>query len=93
METTEHIELDADVIALIKAGKKVQAIKLMRERERFLEMAEAMSRIENYISRNPGLASTETSSETETGKSSPVNGMVYLVGFAILGVILYIAGS
>ena len=88
METTEQIELDADVIALIKAGKKVQAIKLMRERERFLEMAEAMSRIEDYISRNPGLASIST----PAGKSSAGNGMMFLIGFVVLGIILYMAG-
>ena len=48
----EDAKFSADVLAAIRANRKIKAIKLLRE-ERDLDLKDAKHLVDNYIARNP----------------------------------------
>ena len=53
-----EVELPADVVAEIKANRKITAIKLLREHER-IDLKEAKERVDAYLELHPSSAGVE----------------------------------
>ncbi len=80
---TDSNELPADVIAAIRANRKIEAIKLLRE-ARGLGLKEAKHAVEAYIRDNPDAVDSAPGLE-----ESGVNPLLVLVILAILGYLAY----
>lgn len=74
------MELPEDVLAAIHAGRKIDAIKLLRE-HRGIGLKEAKQVIEIYIAQNPELA--------RAGSSSAGIGLARLVLPAVIALLFY----
>lgn len=69
-------ELDATVINALKQNRKIEAIKLLREKEN-IDLKEAKHAVEEYLSNHPGLVPQHKRS---TNRSC--DGLLFLVAIA-----------
>lgn len=89
MEVNDIIILDDDVLALVKANKKVQAIKLLRQKEHLLGLAEAHQRIDDFLAQNPSLVIEQSAAASDSGSNS---GPLIAAAAVVVLVVLYMAG-
>ncbi len=74
-------ELERDVIDALGKGRKIDAIKLLRE-HRGLGLKQAKGIVDNYIVENPG-------SVPAKGKASSVGGFMFFVVLCFVVYLLY----
>jgi Ribosomal protein L7/L12 C-terminal domain len=78
-----NIELDADIIEMVKNGRKIDAIKLIRER-RNLGLKESKDLVDAYFKQHPELKVIEAERS---------NGVILvLIFFALVAAVLYKIG-
>jgi Ribosomal protein L7/L12 C-terminal domain len=78
-----NIELDADIIEMVKNGRKIDAIKLIRER-RNLGLKESKDLVDAYFKQHPELKVIEAERS---------NGVILvLIFFALVAAVLYKMG-
>lgn len=66
MEQEQEPELPDDVVAAIKAGDRVEAVRLLSE-QRGLEVAEAKRQVDLHAAKNPRLLAGSQMSDQGTG--------------------------
>jgi Ribosomal protein L7/L12 C-terminal domain len=78
-----NIELDTDIIEMVKNGRKIDAIKLIRER-RNLGLKESKDLVDSYFKQHPELKVIEAERS---------NGVILgLIFFALVAAVLYKMG-
>jgi hypothetical protein len=83
MPLKQNIELDTDIIKMVKKGRKIDAIKLIRER-RNLGLKESKDLVDGYFKQHPELKVIEAERS---------NGVVLvMVFFALVAAVLYKIG-
>jgi len=80
-----EIELEPEVIAEIESGRKVTAIKKLREL-RGIGLKEAKDIVDSYSYKNPDLSSASTGSESSSGSGALIG---FIMVFGALGYLIY----
>jgi Ribosomal protein L7/L12 C-terminal domain len=78
-----NIELDTEMIEMVKNGRKIEAIKLIRSRYN-LGLKESKDLVDAYLNKYPDLKVVET--ERSNGA------VLILLFFALIAAVLYIFG-
>lgn len=76
---TSKTDLPAEVIAEIQKGRKIEAIKLLRE-SRGMDLKESKDAVDAYLRENPALQQQQSSS----------SGLALVAVVLLLGIVVYL---